>query len=198
MAKQPPFPSVLTTAKLVELVGIGADRLAQIEQIGGFIQRDGRNRWPAGPTLVGLVRFYRSDERRSARSEAESRVRDARAQYLEARTAEKLRQLILIDDALEVLAVRCGLVRQEAEGQPARVGGRDLVLRRRIADDVDGMLHRVSAALDKAAASLRDGGEGLENFLKGRGLADLARSQASQRGRNGADDEDEEAARRLP
>jgi hypothetical protein len=190
--------TTVTTKQLRAMIELSPARLTQLEN-EGVIKRASRDRWVLIDTLLALIRFYRSDARRSARSVAEGRVRDARAEYFEVRTAEKLRQLVDIDDAGEVLAVLCGLLKQEIQGQPARVGGKDLALRRRLEDDGYEMLLHVSNALGAAAASLREGGEGLEHFLQGRGLGDLLRPPEAKRGRNGGEDENEgdeaEAAR---
>ena len=60
--------------------------------------------------VQGYLRYLKDDERRSAKSAADSRVRDARALEIELRIAERSRELIPVEDALNDMAELAGMV----------------------------------------------------------------------------------------
>ena len=62
--------------------------------------------------VQGYLKYLKEDERRSTRSAADSRVRDARALEIELRIAERTRDLIPLEDALTDMAELAGLLTQ--------------------------------------------------------------------------------------
>jgi phage terminase Nu1 subunit (DNA packaging protein) len=132
----------LTTKEVVALVEIGNDRLAQIEQ-GGWIKRAGRNRWPATETLAGLVRFYRDENRRGPKSEADARLKDARAEQIALKTKLLAHELVPTDEFLASTDMIVGRLISHLVSVPARCT-RDLQLRQIIEREIN--LARTAAA----------------------------------------------------
>jgi hypothetical protein len=113
--------SMLSTADLTERTGVGGDRLAQLEA-SGVNKRSARDQWPALDTLSALVRYYRSDTRRAAKSEAEAAFRDAKMAEVRQRMAERARELIRTDDAMEAMEVTLARVIIGLLSLSARIG----------------------------------------------------------------------------
>jgi len=148
---------VITTADASQLLALTEARLRALEN-DGWIERIGPNQWPLVATMQGYLGFLRADGRRTSKSAAESRVRDARAREIEIRVAERIRRLIQIDDALETLDAVCGAVRTELAGLPARIT-RDLSIRNKIEQEANESLTRIADRFEQEADTLRKGGE---------------------------------------
>jgi len=146
---------VITTAVACELLGLTEARLRALEG-EGWIKRIGKNQWPLVAIMQGYLRFLRADGRRTNKSAAESRVRDARAREIEIRTAEHMRRLIQIDEALATVDTVCGAVRTELAGLPARIT-RDLTLRGKIEMELNGSLSRIADRFEQEGDALRKG-----------------------------------------
>ena len=146
---------VITTTVACELLMLTEARLRALEG-DGWIGRIGKNQWPLVATMQGYLRFLRADGRRTNKSAAESRVRDARAREIEIRTAEHMRRLIQIDEALETVDAVCGAVRTELAGLPARIT-LDLLLRNKIEMELNGSLSRIADRFEQEADTLRKG-----------------------------------------
>jgi hypothetical protein len=146
----------ITTADVSQLLVLTEARLRALE-IDGWIKRIGPNQWPLVATMQGYLGFLRADGRRTSKSAAESRVRDARAREIEIRIAERMRRLIQIDDALETVDAVCGAVRTELAGLPARIT-RDLSLRNKIEQEANESLSRIADRFEQEANTLRKGG----------------------------------------
>ena len=106
--------------------------------------------------VQGYLRYLKDDERRSAKSAADSRVRDARALEIELRIAERTRDLIPLEDALADMAELAASVRSELAGLPARLT-RIIDERQKIESEVDGVLSRLSERATEKAAALGAG-----------------------------------------
>ena len=98
----------------------------------------------------------KDDERRSAKSAADSRVRDARALEIELRIAERSRELIPVEDALNDMAELAGMVRSELAGLPARLT-RIVAERQKVETEIDGVLSRLSQRAAEKAEGLEAG-----------------------------------------
>lgn len=144
-----------TTPHMAEAFGISHQRVAQLRD-EGVLHYDGKNRFHRDDTTRAYTAWQRAQDRRAKTTTSESRVRDARATEIEIRTAERSRQLIAIDEALESNATICGYVRTEFGGLAARVT-RDLPLRRDIEKAVNDSLARIATRLVEEAANLETG-----------------------------------------
>lgn len=146
----------VTTRELQELLGISKEWVYEVERNSG-VRRIGRNTWPKNEIVRGYITFLRSEDRRSTKSAAESRVRDARAAEIELRVAERARRLIEIDEAIAAMQTVVGIVRTLMGGIAARVT-RDLQLRRTIEKAINDGLALVASRLGQEIAALRGGG----------------------------------------
>lgn len=144
-----------TTPRMAEAFGISHQRVAQLRD-EGVLNYDGKNRFHRDDTTRAYTAWQRAQDRTAKKTTSESRVRDARATEIEIRTAERSRQLIDIDEALESNAAICGYVRTEFGGLAARVT-RDLALRREIEKAVNDSFARIASRLVEEAANLETG-----------------------------------------
>jgi phage terminase Nu1 subunit (DNA packaging protein) len=167
MATTPtPEAGIITTATVCQLLMLSRQRLDQLEK-EGWIKRHAPGKWRTVDTVQGYIRFLRDADRRSVKSAADNRVRDARASGIELKNAREKRDLITIEESREALAIVCGAVRTEFGSLASRCT-RDPVLRRKIDLEVNGCLTRICIVLDAQSKRLRDG-DG-----KGRTVADPA------------------------
>ncbi len=147
---------IFSTKQIVALAEIGEDRLAQIEQ-AGFIKRTARNRWPVVETLVGLVRFYRDQNRRGPKSEADAEWRRAKAREIQIRIAEREHKLIALEEVFTAWDFCIAVLVTHLTSVPARCT-RDLLLRQTIEREIDLARNAAADVYAKHAASLRKNG----------------------------------------
>ncbi len=148
---------VITADQACKLLMLSNERIRQLVK-SGYIQQESRGKYNLVGVVQGYIRFLKDEERRSTRVSSESRVRDARAQEIEMRIAEKNRDLVPLEDATAAIDLVVGKVRKEFSGLPARVT-RDIPLRRKVEAEVNGSLERIAKSLGASAEFLRTGGE---------------------------------------
>jgi hypothetical protein len=141
---------IITTEVACRLLMLSRRRLDQLAK-GGWITRHAPGRWRVLDLVQGYVRFLRDEGRRTSKSAAESRVHDARAREIEARTAERLGKLVPLEDFDTFVDLVCGAIRAELSGLPARFT-RDLVQRRALEREIQGLLERVADVVEANAA----------------------------------------------
>lgn len=139
------------------LIRVTPRRLQQLVA-EGWIKKEGRGQYTIRGVVHGYLDFRDSEDRRTAKSASASRVQDARAQEIEIRMAERKRELIPIQEATAALDHVVGTIRSEMTALPAMVT-RDITLRRKIEEELDGALSRVAAALRTSADALEAGGD---------------------------------------
>lgn len=158
MAEKPPQDAgMITTEQAARLLMISAERVRQLCK-GGYIPRPSKGLVPLVGAVQGYVKFLKEEDRRSSKSAADSRVRDARAAEIELRIAERKRDLIPRAEAEAVLDALAGMVRQAFDGLAARVT-RDLGVRRQIETAVHENLSRIADALEAGQRALETGGD---------------------------------------
>ena len=131
-----------TLADVLEMTMLSRQRIDQLLK-DGWITRYGKNQYNLANAVQGYIRFLRDNSRRSQVSAADSRVRDARAKDIEARTAQRLGHLVSISVYDEMIDGFAGLVRSEFAGLSAACT-RDLILRRIIEREVNAQLRRMA------------------------------------------------------
>lgn len=99
------------------------------------------------------VSWLREQDRRSSKSAAESRVRDARAEEIMLRVRLRAGDLMQRSEHVDILDEVVGMFRAELSGLPARLT-RDLQERGRIEQAVNDILDRISAAAADTARNL--------------------------------------------
>ena len=161
MADEPQEQGVIKLEQAAALLMISAERVRQLMR-SGYIKKGKKAGTVALVSAVqGYITFLKDEERRATKTAADSRVRDARAREIEQRIAERERTLIPLDDAVAAMDTLAARVRSEINGMPARIT-RDMGLRRQIAIEVDGSLHRIADALAESTDALASGRELLE------------------------------------
>lgn len=148
---------VITADQACKLLMLSNERIRQLVK-SGYIQQESRGKYNLVGVVQGYIRFLKDEERRTTRVSSESRVRDARAQEIELRMAEKRRELVPLEDATAAFDLVVGKVKEEFSGLPARTT-RDIPLRRKIEEEINGSLGRVAESLRASAEFLRTGGE---------------------------------------
>lgn len=120
------------------------------------IAKDGRGRYAIADLLRGLVAHYEQVLENGSRSTAAADATQARADEIRQRMAIKDRTLIPLDEALQAMEIVVGTVNSELTGLPARAT-RDMAIRRKIEDEVNGTKGRIAASLRKGSAAARSG-----------------------------------------
>ncbi|MCA1419480.1 hypothetical protein [Bradyrhizobium sp. BRP23] len=116
----------------------------------GSLPRGSRGMIPFIAGVRALIRFLRDSERRSSKTAADSRVRDARAREIELRNLENERRLVQVEDVNGLVDEMVGTFRSELAGLAPRVT-RDLTLRRTIDRALHDILHRLADAFNEKA-----------------------------------------------
>jgi hypothetical protein len=109
----------VTGAVLAEWCSVAAKRIDQL-LAEGVVHREAKGRYKLKSNVAAVFRWLRSDQRRSARSEADAEWRRQRAREIELRVAERERELVPIDLAFQVQDEILGFLRSEIGGAPAR------------------------------------------------------------------------------
>ncbi|MDN2582954.1 hypothetical protein [Aquibium sp. ELW1220] len=147
---------LIPVGQAARLLMISEERIRQLVKQGYVPRSDKRGYVQLVGSVQGYLRYLKDDERRSAKSAADSRVRDARALEIELRIAERTRDLIPIDDALTDMAELAGMVRSELAGLPARLT-RIIDERQKIEAEIDGVLSRLAERAAQKAEGLEAG-----------------------------------------
>lgn len=145
----------LTQAEIAEMAGRSKEWVKKLVQ-EGVAERNSRGLYRLGSVIAAIVAHYEAIAERSNKTAAAARSSDARAREVEQRIAIRDRDLIPIDEALQAQDIIVGAVNAELTGLPARVT-RDMGLRRKIEDEVNGSKGRITAALRKGQAAARSG-----------------------------------------
>ena len=111
----------LDAAAAAKLLDVSTRRLQQLAK-DGWIAPSGRNRYPLVSVVQGYAAYLRDQIGKAARgSDAEARLRNARAREVELRTARLDGTVIDLDEALSATSEMPGLFIACLEGLPARI-----------------------------------------------------------------------------
>ena len=126
------------TATLAACWGVSVGRISQLSNAGWFKQLAGklRGKYNWIDACGGFVKFLRDEDRRSTKSGADSRIKDAKARDIETRTQQRLGRLVPLDVYEEMIDNMAGVVRSEFAGLAAACT-RDLTMRRIIEREVN-------------------------------------------------------------
>jgi hypothetical protein len=138
-----------TAAKLFQVTTSWIRRLTR----EGWIRKEGVDTYAVVDVVQGYLAFLKDEHRRASQSVAASRVANARAADIEARTAERLKASERAGEAAAIGAIDdvVGPLKSDLFAIPARLTT-DLILRRRMEDAIDAAL----GALGKRALVLAD------------------------------------------
>jgi hypothetical protein len=145
--------AIVTASGLGRHLDLSRQRVVQLSD-EGVIERRADGRFDQDAARVAYVRWLRAEDRRAVRTEADGRLRDARAREVELRIAEREHRLIDMVEHESVLAEVVGIVTTALDGLPARIT-RDLSLRAVIEAECTATLNRAAAVADARAAELK-------------------------------------------
>jgi hypothetical protein len=148
---------ILQGVELAELLLTESSRISQLAKEGVF-KRIGKGAYDLKESVQAYVRWQRDQQKRQTIISADSRVREARARDIEARTSQRLGQLVPLALYDEMIHGFAGVVRSELAGMAATCT-RDLVMRRIIDRELNARLHRMAEYAK--AKSVRVGALGL-------------------------------------
>lgn len=153
--EQPQQAGTITTSQAARLLMISDERVRQLTK-SGFVPKAARGRYNLVALVQGYIRFLKDDERRTSKSAAESRVKDARAAEIERRMAREDRKIIALEEAMAAFDQATGLYLQSLSGLPARMT-RNASERRRLEAICDTERERLSHRFAEDASALRTG-----------------------------------------
>lgn len=157
-AEENPTPQqagTITIGQVARLCMISEERVRQLVK-AGYIPKAARGVYPLVGAVQGYIRSLKDDQKSTTKTAGDSRVRDARAQEIEIRIAEKRRELVPLEDATAAQDKIIATVVAELTGLPARVT-RDVPTRKLIEKELDAARNRMAASLRSSAEALRTG-----------------------------------------
>jgi phage terminase Nu1 subunit (DNA packaging protein) len=110
-----------------------------------------------GPAVVRALLLAAKQKRAESPSDkAIARARAAQAEAQEIRNAHARKELVAVDEVVNVFDTLVAAVRDEITALPARVT-RDMDLRRKLEADIDGVLSRIAGRCGDAEDAVRSG-----------------------------------------
>lgn len=144
----------ISTRDAAELLMIDERHIRRLAAEGWYPRCKG-GRYATVPLVQGFVRALEHRRKANTRVAAENRVREARAQHIELKTARLAGELGSIDELEEIMVTCLGAHRNACVGLGAEVT-RDLHLRKKIDNAVAATFARTSANIAKRLAALRE------------------------------------------
>jgi hypothetical protein len=124
--------------------------LAQLVSQGVLKQRpDGR--FDLDANRRAYIEFLRTERKRSPKSEADSAFTQAKAELIQIRIMERKKELMLTSECYEMIGEIHGLFMTHLSALPAKIGGRDLSMRRTVEKAIYDMRVELSEAAAKRA-----------------------------------------------
>jgi len=155
MTTQDPQAGTITTTQAARLLMLSDERVRQLTK-SGYVPTLAQGRYNLVAVVQGYIKYLKDDERRSSRSVADNRVRDARAAEIERRMAREDRDIIMLDEAMAAYDFATGLYLTSISGLPARMT-RNASERRRLEAICDGDRQRLADRFAEGASALRSG-----------------------------------------
>jgi hypothetical protein len=135
-------PLIVNGGEMAEILTIHQSRLTQLVREGA-LKRLGKTEYDLKDTVQAYIRHLRDQQKRQQVNTADNRIRDARARDIEARTAQRLGQLVSLALYDEMIDGFAGIVRSEFAGMPAACT-RNLPDRRVIERETNARLRRIA------------------------------------------------------
>lgn len=148
--------SIDVAARLLMVTG---DRVRQLIK-SGYIERTGHGKTTLVSAVQGYIKSLKDSHARDMRrnSQADARIREARAKTAELAAAAATREVIPQEDAVLAIEMLVSLFTQELDGLGARVT-RDRALRGAIDGEAQEIRARLDRALGKLAGFVAEGGD---------------------------------------
>ncbi|TIS83332.1 MAG: hypothetical protein E5W88_30155 [Mesorhizobium sp.] len=112
--------TTINVSQLSRLLDLTPRRVQQLVQ-QGVIPKVGRDAYPLVGAVQGYLRWLTDDDRRIAGSASAQRVANARADEIEARIREKMKDLVPIEDQRMTVATLLEIVKRELADLPVRL-----------------------------------------------------------------------------
>jgi hypothetical protein len=141
----------VTATELGAHLALSRQRIGTLADVEHVIQRLPDGRFDQDDSRLRYLRWLRDPARRSARTQADADHVKVKTEMLQLRLMEKKRQLVRVDDVNELIDTFVGLVLAKLGGLPARVGGADLVARRKAEAVVLELRREIAAACNAMA-----------------------------------------------
>jgi len=150
------LPEHVSAGELADLVGVDP-RMIRFYAARDVAVRTDRGQYDLRQSIRNLISEARRTGEPNENRKAEARLKEARAREVELRIAERNRELIPMDDAMEVVDGLMGLIRDELSMLPARLT-RNLDDRAKIEAEIDQMLGRFADRAQLEADRCGSGG----------------------------------------
>jgi hypothetical protein len=156
MANPKILDATVTTREACDLLGISRTWLKNVAA-DGHMSKAGPNAWRLGDVVRGYIKYLQDGERRASRSAADSRIQDARAFDITARTQARLAGLVVTDDAVSVIRDVIAGVREDSVGAGARACADHPDVAVAVDRDIQDLLDRAETRLAEMEGALRAG-----------------------------------------
>jgi hypothetical protein len=123
--------------------GLTRGRISQFVAEGWLKTTGRKGQYSWFDACQSYVRWLRDEDRKTSKSAADTRMRDAKAREIEVRTQQRLSRLVPLDIYEEMIDNIAGVVRSEFAGLAAACT-RDLTMRRIIEREVNARLRRIA------------------------------------------------------
>lgn len=139
---------MITAGQAARLLCLTHERLRQLAR-NGWIPTAVKGKYPLVAVVQGYIRFLKDEERRAARSKADSALKSARRREIELRIADREARLIELSDVDAIAALHVRTYRDELAPVPAKAT-RDPAMRRLIAQALTVAVDRFEARYQEA------------------------------------------------
>ncbi|WP_245407583.1 hypothetical protein [Rhodopseudomonas faecalis] len=150
--QEAPQAGMITTEQAGRLLMVTGERVRQLIK-SGYVPRPVKGVIPLVAAVQGYIKFLKDEDRRSSKSAADSRVRDARAKEIELKIARQQRELLPTEEAVALCNRVVGLLISRVAGLPAEFT-RDLNERRRLEGSIDAIRVEVADLIREYRLSL--------------------------------------------
>ncbi|TIR15286.1 MAG: hypothetical protein E5X34_29780 [Mesorhizobium sp.] len=145
--------TTINVSQLSRLLDLTPRRVQQLVQ-QGVIPKAGRDAYPLVGAVQGYLRWLTDDDRRVAGSASAQRVANARADEIEARITEKMKDLVPIEDQRMTVATLLEIVKRELADLPGRL---PLHIRSAIRADISASIARIEKTAAQAIKVVQSG-----------------------------------------
>ena len=137
------------------LIGVSGRRVTQMSD-EGKIPKPINGKYDGPAVIRALLSAAKVKRPETAAEKAIARSRAAQAEAQEIRNARDRKELVAVDEVVNIFDTLVAAVRDEVNALPARVT-RDMELRRKLEADVDGVLSRIASRCGDAEDAVRSG-----------------------------------------
>lgn len=169
--KEKPIPdkayhpsAVVKIGLAAKLIGVTTTRIRQLVE-EGRVERPRNGYVVLGTAIKGHADMLREALEKAKQNTSLDTARQAKTRETEIRIAQRMRELIPLEDAMAGVDAIVARVNSELAGMPARIT-RDKILRKKVEAEIDGSRNRIADAVGKAGETLVAGGDVLETLAE--------------------------------